>query len=339
MSTLKDVAAQAGISVTTASLVLNGKAKEKHISDKTIQLVLEVADQLQYRPNTNARQLRIKTSSRPRVCFYWPLDVRSNLLGYRLAGLQNALVEQNLDYELVVQNYYNNHIEDFIAPLAKGYYDAAIIGGASPQDIETLESMDLPVPLVLLNRKSRKYASVGVNNDHIGLQAAVLMQKKGYTQCSVIKAAAQYTGSSARTQSFIFACQQLGIEIQREWIFSGPATIAGGVQATEEFCTIPNRPSVIFYETDCMAQGGVYALHKMGLSVPEDVEILAIGQQVPETMQYLVPSISCIYLPPSSVKHCISLVAQMLEDPTTIPGHIALEPLVQLRSSFRLKSD
>ena len=291
MAPLKDVAVQAGISVTTASLILNGKAKEKHISDKTIQLVLEAAEQLQYRPNHSARQLRVKTFSRPRVCFYWPLDVRSNLLGYRLAGLQNALVEQNLDYELVVQNYYNNHIEDFIAPLTKGYYDAAVIGGASPHDVETLETMDFSVPIVLLNRESRKFASVGVNNSHVGLQAAVLIQKKGYNRCAVVKASAHYTGSSARTQSFLFTCQQLGIEIRREWIFSGPATIAGGAQATEEYCTLPDRPSVIYYETDCMAQGGAYALHRMGLSVPEDVEILAIGQQVPETMQYLIPSI------------------------------------------------
>lgn len=336
MATLKDVAVQAGISVTTASLILNGKAKEKHISDKTIQRVLEAAEQLQYRPNHSARQLRVKTFSRPRVCFYWPLDVRSNLLGYRLAGLQNALVEQNLDYELVVQNYYNNHIEDFIAPLTKGYYDAAVIGGASPHDVETLETMDFSIPIVLLNRESRKFASVGVNNSHVGLQAAVLMQKKGHTRCAVVKASAHYTGSSARTQSFLFTCQQLGVEIRREWIFNGPATIAGGAQATEEYCTLPDRPSVIYYETDCMAQGGAYALHKMGLSVPKDVEILAIGQQVPETMQYLIPSISCIYLPPNSVKYCISLVAQMLENPPAKPAHIELEPLIQLRSSFSL---
>ena len=336
MATLKDVAAQAGVSITTASLILNGKGKEKHISDRTIQLVLDTAEQLQYRPNQSARQLRVKTSKRPRVCFYWPLDVRSNLLGYRLAGLQNALVEQNLDYELVVQNYYNDHIEDFIAPLTKGYFDAAIIGGASPHDVETLEALDFSVPIVLLNRESRKYSSAGVNNNHVGLQAAVLMQKKGHTRCAVVKASTRYTGSSLRTQSFIFTCQQLGIEIRPEWIFSGPATIAGGAQATEEFCTLPDRPPVIYYETDCMAQGGAYALHKMGLSVPKDVEILAIGQQVPETMQYLIPSISCIYLPPNSVKYCICLIARLLEDPAAEPTHIDLEPLVQLRSSFSL---
>ena len=336
MATLKDVAALAGISVTTASLVLNGKGNEKHISPDTIQQVLNAADQLQYRPNQSARQLRVKAPKRTRVCFYWPLDARSNLLGYRLAGMQSALIEQNLDYELVVQNYFNNHIEDFISPITKGHFDAAIIGAASEQDVETLERMDFSIPIVFLNRKSRKYSSAGVNNDHIGLQAAVLMQKKGYTRCAVVKASTMFTGSSARTKAFLFAAQQLGIEIRPEWIFSGPATIAGGVQATEEFCTLPDHPSVIYYETDCMAQGGVYALHKMGLAVPGDVEVLAIGQQAPETMQYLIPSISCIYIPPNSVKQTITLVSQLLENPNSEPVHLELEPLIQLRSSFQL---
>lgn len=336
MATLKDVAAAAGISITTASLILNGKGKEKHISDSTIQLVLDAADTLQYRPNQSARQLRVKVPKRTRVCFYWPLDVRSNLLGYRLAGLQSALLEQNLDYEIVVQNYFNNHIEDFVSPLMKGHYDAAIIGAASQQDVETMEKLDFPVPIVFLNRQSRKYSSAGVNNQHVGLRAAVLMQKKGHTQCAIVRANARYTGSAERTQSFQFTCQQLGIEIRPEWIFSGPATIEGGVRATEEFCTLPERPSVIYYETDCMAQGGVYALNKMGISVPGDVEILAVGQQVPETMQYLLPSISCIYLPPNSIKQCLSLVTQLLENPNSEPIRMELEPLIQLRSSFSL---
>lgn len=336
MATLRDVAALAGVSITTVSLILNGKGKEKHISADTIQQVLEAADQLQYRPNQSARQLRIKAPKRTRVCFYWPLDVRSNLLGYRLAGMQSALVEQNLDYELVVQNYFNNHIEDFISPIAKGRFDAAIIGAASEQDIETLERMDFSVPIVFLNRTSRKYSSAGVNNDHVGFQAAALLQKKGHTQCGVVRASTMFTGSSIRTKSFLFACQQLGIEIRPEWMFTGPATIAGGVQATEEFCALPERPSILYYETDCMAQGGLYALHKMGLAVPEDVEILAIGQQAPETMQYLIPSISCIYIPPNTVKQTITLVAQLLEKPTSEPIRLELEPLVQLRSSFSL---
>lgn len=336
MATLKDVAAQAGVSMTTASLILNGKGKEKHISDNTIRIVQEAAEQLQYRPNPSARQLRVKSPVRPRVVFYWPLDARSNLLGYRLAGLQSALLEQNLDYEILVQNYYSNHIEDFVSPLLKGQYDAAIIGAAGQQDVETLEKLDFPIPVVLLNRKSRKYSSAGVNNDHVGLRAAALLQKKGYTTCAIVRAEVRYAGSTERTSSFRFACQQLGIEIRQDWVFSGPATIAGGVRATEEYCTLPDRPPVIFYETDCMAQGGIYTLNKMGISVPGEVEVLAIGQQIPETMEYLVPSISCIYLPPNSIKQCLALVAAQLENPDREPVRYELEPLVQLRSSFSL---
>lgn len=336
MATLREVAAQSGVSITTVSLILNGKGKEKHISDATIARVLSIADQLQYRPNQSARHLRINAPRRPRVCFYWPLDIRSNLLGERLVGLQSAMIEQNLDYELIIQSYYNNHIEDFLSPITQGYCDAAIIGAASQQDIATLEQLELSLPIVFLNRDSRKYSTAGVNHTHIGLQAAALIQKRGHTHCALVKAATKYVGSSVRTQSFLFTCQQLGIEVRPEWIFSAQASISGGAQATEEFCTLIERPSVIFYESDCMAQGGLYTLHRMGLSVPDDVEILAIGQQAQETMQFLTPSISCIYVPPNSVKQAIALVAQLLNDPSSEPLHMELEPLVQLRDSFHL---
>ena len=50
MSTLKDVAALAQCSLTTASIVANGRGDEMHISPATQQRVAEAIQQLQYRP-------------------------------------------------------------------------------------------------------------------------------------------------------------------------------------------------------------------------------------------------------------------------------------------------
>ena len=55
---IKDIAGQVGVSTTTVSFVLNGKAKEKRISDDLKNRILEVAASLNYRPNQVARGLR-----------------------------------------------------------------------------------------------------------------------------------------------------------------------------------------------------------------------------------------------------------------------------------------
>ena len=56
--TIKDIATIAGVSFSTVSLVLNGKASENRISGELEKKILEIAEELNYRPNSLARSLR-----------------------------------------------------------------------------------------------------------------------------------------------------------------------------------------------------------------------------------------------------------------------------------------
>ena len=51
MATIKDVAKQAGVSVTTVSIIINGKAEERKISAATQERVAEAMRDLGYQPN------------------------------------------------------------------------------------------------------------------------------------------------------------------------------------------------------------------------------------------------------------------------------------------------
>lgn len=336
MAVLKDVAKLAGVSVTTASIVANGRWEEMRIAPDTVHRVLSAMEEVHYLPNQSARQLRLPNQRHIRIAFFWPMDVRTNMLGQRLAHLYSVLMERELDYEIIVQTYQNNRIEDFASSLIKGRVDGAIVGAATDKDIEQLERMNFNVPLVLLNRVSHKFSTVGVDHAQLGMQIAALIQKKGYQQCAVIKTAGQYHGASIRTKSFLNACKHLGIETSPEWSFRGPSTISGGAFATEEYCSMTERPRMLYYEADCMAQGGLYVLQSHGISVPQDVELIAVGTQSPETMEYLHPSISCVSLPTVVDRQAMSTLIRMIQEHIQEPIHIELEPQVQLRGSFTL---
>lgn len=60
---IKDISKAAGFSVTTVSMVLNGRAEEYHIAEKTKEKILRVAQELNYKPNMHARNLRKKHSN------------------------------------------------------------------------------------------------------------------------------------------------------------------------------------------------------------------------------------------------------------------------------------
>lgn len=340
MPTLRDVAKQAGVSVTTASIVLNGKCEEGRISPETAQRVLHVVEELNYRPNQVARQLRYSSAlRRVRIGLYWPMDRRLHILGARLAHMNEVLIEQELDYEIVIQTYQTQNIKDFMGPTVKGRYDGIIVGASSDADINQLEELNLSIPVILLNRESRKYSTVGVSSTLIGMKMAALLQKKGCKQCAVVKTREQFVGASGRTKAFLYACAQLEIETRPEWTFSGTPSIGGGVQATEEYCSLSPqmRPNVIYYEEDSMAIGGQYALQKNGIAVPDDVELIAIGTQQSEMMEYLTPPISCVSLPPNVDRQAMLTMMRLLQENEQNPIHIELEPMVQLRGSFLLQ--
>ena len=62
-ATLRDVAPRAGVSRTTASYILNGRADEMRIAPATVARVRAVVGELDYRPNRSARNLRTATTA------------------------------------------------------------------------------------------------------------------------------------------------------------------------------------------------------------------------------------------------------------------------------------
>lgn len=105
MATIKDVAKQAGVSVTTVSIIINGKSEERKISTATQQRVAEAMRDLGYQPNLSARRLRSQENERPVIAFFWPLDYRVNILASFLNCIQIEIAESGFDCEMMIQTY------------------------------------------------------------------------------------------------------------------------------------------------------------------------------------------------------------------------------------------
>lgn len=336
MATLKDVARAAGVSVTTASIVANGKAAENRITDSTVQRVLAVMEELHYVPNHSAQLLRSQAPHRPYIAFFWAYDTRVNMLGIRLAQLQRTIQEQALDIEISVQFFQRGHIADVLSPASLRRFDGIIAGATTADDILQLEALTLSIPIVLLNRQSEKLSTVGVDNAVIGKEIASLIKKKGYTECAIVRSRELYSGVSKRMHAFLAACSELGIETRPEWTFSGEAGIAGGARAVEEYVCLAHRPRILFFEVDTMAQGGQFTLQKNGIRVPEDVELITVGTQLPEALEYLAPSISAVSIPQNVERQAMFTMIRLLQEKPQAPIHTRMAPQIQLRESFTL---
>lgn len=335
MATIKDVAKLSGVSATTVSIIITGKAEERHISKETQDRVLAVMKEVSYQPNLSARRLRFQDTAKPIIAFFWPLDYRTSILASFLNSLQKELKAQDFDCEFIVQAFQDDALEKDASSIIKNSYNAVVIGAASNNDIKYLESINPTMPIILINRDSEKFSTVCTDNREIGFQAARVFKSKGYAEVGVISSDHPYLATGMRTQAFLYACSQLGIHVDLNHVIKGESTITGGSLAAEQFCRLSNPPKAIFFESDSMAIGALSTFHKQSIRIPEDVEILSISMLEAETTTYTIPALSVIEMPNAQIsKLIIQTVKNMLTNNESTPVHHTVNAEVILRDSL-----
>jgi LacI family purine nucleotide synthesis repressor len=336
LATIKDVAQLAGVSPTTVSIVLNGKAIERKIPGETRSRIEQAINQLDYHPNMNARRLRSAEGQKAVIAFYWPLDYRINMLAWHLNSMQTEFKRKKFECELVVVTYKYNYLSKDSTAILKGNYDAVIVGGASSRDITYLESLTLQVPLLFINRSSAKYSTVGVDNEEVARKAAGLFHGKGYREICVFSSIQKYLATSLRTNKFVETCISLGINIPDDHIVKTDNTPDGGISAARIFSEkFGKKIRAIFCDSDIIAMGLVYQLNRFGFRIPGDLELLTIAMTDIHNTTYYTPSISSISLPADRIAAmAVDIIVNSIKKHDLAPQHELVEPRLNFCESF-----
>ena len=322
MANIKDVAKAAGVSPTTVSLIINGKAKNGRISEETEKHVYQVMQELNYHPNMSARRLRTDEPPRTTIAFYWPNDYRSNILSDFLTSYTLIRDELGFDFDLVILSYKNGELEKSADPIKKNSYNGIIIGGTSPEDLAFLESASTRTPIVLLNRKSDKYSSVIFDNEGMGSIAADLIRQKGYTRAAVFTGTDQYEGGQKRIKSFMKACAERNIETGDPWLFKTDGTPKSGAAAAAAYCESENPPKVIFCDSDFTALGALYEFYVRGIRVPEEAEVIAVQFMADDFVHYSMPYLTTLTMPNTAMfKTALQILNKQIDEHTAEAVH------------------
>lgn len=335
MATIKDVAKKAGVSVSTVSIVLNGRSKERSIPESTQEKVARAMAELGYQPNQTARKLRTKDGSRPVIAFYWPLDFRLPILASFLNSLQREIERTGFNCELVIQPYQNDHLEQSEESILKNGYNGIILGALTLKDLAYLEKLNPPVPVVLINRKSEAFSTVGTDNEDVGIQAAGAFRRAGKNRVAVFASSHSYLATVQRVDAFLSSCQQMDITVREEDIFHSPSTIEGGFSSARAFLEKEDRPDAIFCDSDSIALGALSFFSQEGIHVPEEVAMLTIGMLEPEFTAYSTPPLSVVEMPNEAIgKAILNLIRQKIETGTRKPTHLNFNAALILRKSL-----
>lgn len=331
MSTLKDVAQLAGVSVSTVSIVVNGTTKERKIPDTTVEKVQSAIKRLEYHPNRSARQLRLSDTKEKEIAFFWALDKRTSSLSALLLGMQTQIKKLNLNWRIIIQTYQDDHLDMAIKDLENGFYDGAIIGATSFEDQIKLEKTNLSVPVILINRNSKKYSTVNVDPNSVAQMTVTLLMATKSNSMSIV-GSSRYLASSQRISALKNTAIKNNIKINHT--FEVDNTYEAGITFAEQSLKYIPSDSPFIIESDAVAVGMIYFYNRNNIKIPRDLKIISMGTSDENLTKYCTPSITTIKIPSLDMSaNCVNLMNDLLNSDNE-SKHIIIEPKLDLRESF-----
>lgn len=146
---IKRIQQMTGFSYSTISRVLNGKAQEFRISDKTRQAILKAAEALNYRPNILARSLRLRRTHT--VGLIVP-DIQNPFFGELASRIEKLLREQGYSTILCNTNEIPENEEFYLKVLVDRQVDGIIIAPIHTKEWDAMEEIRRERSIVLIDR-------------------------------------------------------------------------------------------------------------------------------------------------------------------------------------------
>jgi len=315
LTTIKQISELAGFSPSTVSIVLRGVAKERSIPPATCRKIREAAAKLNYQPNIEARSLRDQSNPGAiTIAFYWAQDFRASMMGRFMAGLNNRLAELGEAVKLIVVPYNPGELENDSRLGKQSYYHAVIICNADNKDMDFLNHNKLSIPLVLYNRRSSFYDHVYIDDEELGKLAAIAFARHGKKHPALLSAPIAFVGMKLRCDGFIAAWEKLGIKVGNQLTINN--NCQSGYDGMKKLLKAKNRADCLFCASDMVAIGALRCLHQNNVKVPEDMEIISVGNGDIQLDEYAWPSIATVLIPMEEMAgKCISLLLERIKDP------------------------
>lgn len=282
MTTLRDLAKRAGVSVTTASYVLNDTGS---IGEATRKRVLETAEALNYHPNAFARNLKKRKTgtigvfiSRFGGSFYDEI----------LEGIHRIILQT--DYELLVCP----ESRSARRMLLHRQVDGAIVFDSKIEDAPLLSLASRHFPIVVLDRPLTGdfILPLLLDNPQGVREAFAHLYDQGFRRIALVAGAVDSFDSAERVATFLAEAESHNLHVP---VTPGDFTEISGYEAAHAILSAADRPNAVFCANDQMAIGFLRAMREHGLRAPTDIAVIGFDD-IPLT-RHMQPSISTIGTP------------------------------------------
>ncbi|WP_458120063.1 LacI family DNA-binding transcriptional regulator [Paenibacillus sp. Z6-24] len=301
MTTIKDVASHAGVSVATVSRVIN---ETGYVHEDTRRKVENAIQELNYTPNEVARSLYKRKS---RLIGLLLPDITNPYFPQLARGVEDRMQESG--FRLIFGNSDESQIkeQDYIQTFVQNNVVGVI---SSTNDPGSASYRSLKIPVVFLDRISSDRPAVYADGREGGRLAAQQMVQRGSQRITVMQGPAHIRPAQDRFQGAIEVLQDMGMNYQVTQTSSFSFTEADR-WARELFKQHPDTDGVIA-SNDITAAAIIQEAHRLGKKIPGDVQI--IGFDDTPLSNLLSPALSTIRQPAYDMgRAAADLLIQLIE--------------------------
>lgn len=269
MVTTKDVAAVAGVSQTAVSAVLCGQGKQRRISEKTAQKILEAAKRLGYRRNLAAQDLRRGKSSSIGILLPVPLN---NIYSYLTGALGPLLEDHGYLSTFAFWEDVRGQIRATDSILCR-----------CPSGIITVEPRHIPqdsgIPVVSLISEDPRFDLVQFDGKDIFTQAIDYLYRLGHRKIAYPYAPGSPPRYRHLTEHFAEELKARGLSAR--WMVTIETLSAMPPQAlpvlagllADWYESLGDRPTALVLPTDMLAIHFMREMTRRGYRLPEDLSV------------------------------------------------------------------
>ncbi len=285
--TIYDIATALDISIATVSRALKD---DPVVNKKTRKKVSDLAEELGYRTNHFARNLRQKQTNTIGIIIH---ELNSNFITSVLAGVEKVTAET--DYDLIIthssesytkemanaKNLFHKRVDGLIASLA---FDTPDLNHFQPY-------IDKGIPVMFVDRVEQdgNNTVVIIDNAKCGYQATAHLIQQGCKKIAHITSSLKRNVYSQRYKGYRDALFDNGIPLDEKLVFVKDLSEKSGIEAALEILKMKSMPDGAFITNDFVAAVCIRTFKENGLKIPEDIAVVgfnndAIGKLIEPTL-------------------------------------------------------
>lgn len=311
-TSIKDIAKSLGISITTVSFILNGKAKEKRISEELTLKVEEYIKEVGYKPSHLAQSLRLGKS---KVIVFMVEDISNQFFASIARKIEEKAYKNG--YKIIYCSTDNDpeKAKALIDTFKVRSVDGFIITPTPALESTVLELLEEEFAVLLFDRwiPSIDCSYVVVENEKSAFEATSHLIQNGCKNIGFITVESDQIQMIDRLKGYSHAMESNGLKKNVFMLPFHNLSELGASSKIQQYLQKNSELDGIFFATNYLAFEGLQALNSLKKRIPEDVLLVSFDDHYFFTL--FQPNISAIEQPLESIaEKLMEGMLMLLED-------------------------